>query len=584
MIDTQWLEQVSTQFHFIRPLWLLALIPMAVVFYVRWKQDANSEDSRFLPSHLRQALTIESQGWNNQLPLKMLVLGSSLLIIVASGPTWQRQASPFGEDKASLMIVLDVSESMLQTDVAPNRLERAKHKIHDLLETRQGGRTGLVVYSGSAHLAMPTTQDNRVFAPFLAAIDPQIMPVAGKAAENSLPIVKQQLDGQPGSTVLLITDGATPATVDAFKSEFGSSSTQLLVLAMGNRDIVTNSPLDLVSLKQLVDAANGRLVETSIDTRDIQALTRDIDTHMEINGESAMPWKDMGYGLLVPIALLMLLWFRKGWLVQWCLLIALVGPTISPSTAFANQDVLLQGSAESNVETSNLDTSSRETSSLETGGNEAMQTRTLGDKGYQWWMDLWFTQDQQGQRLFDQQRYLEAAQHYTQPQYKGVAYYYGMEYRLAHAEFLKMDNEQGDYYAAIALARQREYLAARNMLQTVLESSAIDDNLRRNATQNLEVMESIIEEINRVSESQTNTTESMEESIELGDNPQTADGAEEMASGILMKKESLNANEILGSEALADKWLKRVEADPKQFLRAKFQLQYRDQMALGESK
>ena len=574
MIDTQWLEQVITQFHFIRPLWLLAFIPMAVVFYVRWKQEANSEDSRFLPSHLRQALTIESQGWNNQLPLKMLILGTTLLIVVASGPTWQRQASPFGEDKASLMIVLDVSESMLQTDVAPNRLERAKHKIHDLLETRHGGRTGLVVYSGSAHLAMPTTQDNRVFAPFLAAIDPQIMPVAGKKAENSLPIIKQQLDGQPGSTVLLITDGVTPATVKAFESEFASSSTQLLVLAMGNRDIVTNSPLDIVALKQLANAANGRLFQTSIDSSDIQALSRDIDTHMEINGESTMPWKDMGYGLLVPIALLMLLWFRKGWLVQWCLLIVLVVPTFTPTTAFANQDSLLQESAESSVETS----------SLETNGNEVMQTRTLMDKGYQWWMDLWFTQDQQGQRLFDQQRYLEAAQHYTKPQYKGVAYYYAMEYRLAHTEFVKMDSERGDYYAAIALARQREYLVARNMLRTVVESKTIDDNLRSNATQNLTVMESIIDEINRVSESQTNTTESMEESIELGDNPQTADGAEEMASGILMKKETLNANEILGSEALADKWLKRVEADPKQFLRAKFQLQYRDQMALGGSK
>lgn len=91
-------------------------------------------------------------------------------------------------------------------------------------------------------------------------------------------------------------------------------------------------------------------------------------------------------------------------------------------------------------------------------------------------------------------------------------------------------------------------------------------------------MQGIVDEVNRMSESQKGTTDGPEESFELGDDkPRTGDGADEEVDSSLMTKESLNANEILGSQELADKWLRRVEADPKYFLRAKFQLQLREQ-------
>ena len=76
---------------------------------------------------------------------------------------------------------------MLETDIAPNRLTRAKQKISDLLATRDGGRNGLVVFAGSAHTAMPLTRDNAVYDPILAAIRPEIMPKAGKRTEQVIP-------------------------------------------------------------------------------------------------------------------------------------------------------------------------------------------------------------------------------------------------------------------------------------------------------------------------------------------------------------------------------------------------------------
>lgn len=330
MFDSLSLTQFFTQFHFIRPLWLLALIPMVFLIWLRWHEESKPSWKDILPDHLREVLTIGEHGWRKQLPLKLLMVNVFIAILICSGPSWQREASPFGEDKASMLVVLDNSDSMLQKDLPPSRLERSKQKIRDLLAARKGGKTGLVVFAGTAHVAMPITQDSAVFDPFLAAIDPEIMPVKGKLAEQALPLIDQQLQGLAGSTVLLVTDGVNPATISKYEDYFADKPYQLLILAAGNPDIVSNNPIDLDSLQTLASKTDGRLVEVSVDNTDIQQLSRYVERNMQLNGESSMPWKDMGYVLLFPIALIMLIWFRKGWLVQWCLIAMVSGSVMMP--------------------------------------------------------------------------------------------------------------------------------------------------------------------------------------------------------------------------------------------------------------
>ena len=553
MLDSLVLQQVFTQFHFIRPLWLLAFIPMFFLLWLRWREETKPSWKDVLPEHLRNALTIGERGWRKQLPLKLLMVIVAIAILICAGPTWQREASPFGEDKASMLVVLDNSETMLLKDLPPSRLERSKQKIRDLLAARNGGNTGLVVYSGSAHVAMPVTQDSKVFEPFLAAITPEIMPVAGKIAETALPLIEQQLNSEPGSTVLLVTDGVNPATIKAYETFFNDKPYQLLILAAGNRDIVSDNPVDLSALNDLASATGGRVIEVTVDDADIQALNRAVERNMQLNGESAMPWKDMGYGLLFPIALIMLLWFRKGWLVQWCVVGVLVTGSFYSNPTMAEPVKL---TAEKPVQIEDV---------------------TAWDKASQWWWDLWLTPDQQGQHLLNQQEYLEAAKHFQDPLRKGVAYYYAREFKLAHSAFLQTKTDLGVYYSATALARQREYLAARDLLKSLLEKPDLDSELAEKVEHNLSVFNGIVEEVNRMSESQAGTTDGPEESFELDeDKPRTGDGAEEETVAELMLKETLNANEILGSQELADKWLKRVEADPKYFLKAKFQIQLRE--------
>lgn len=547
MFDSLVWQQIVTQFHFIRPLWLLGFIPFGLLLFLRWRFESKPQWADILPDHLRSVLTIGEQGWKKQLPLKLLGVCVALGIIICAGPSWQREASPFGEDKAEMVVVLDNSESMLETDLPPSRLARAKQKIRDLLSLRAGGKTGLIVFAGTAHTAMPLTQDSAVFTPFLSAISPDIMPQPGKFAEKSLPIVDDLLKGKPGGTVLLVTDGVTPKAIEAFGQFFNDKPYQLLILAAGNPGVVADNPIDMTSLQDLADATNGRLVTVSVDDDDLNTLNNAIERHMQLNGESAMPWKDMSHPIIILLAILTLIWFRKGWLVQWCL-IGAVSLMLLPKPVMA----AVHSQAENHA--------------------PAVEISTW-DKVEQWWVDLWLTPDQQGQRQFNQLNYLEAAKHFNDPMRKGIAYYYASEFKLAQAEFIEADSDLGLFYAANALARQREYVAARNLLRQLAEKEPLDPKLRKDIENNLAVIASIVEDVNRVSESQTGTLDGEESSKELGDQPKTGDGAEEKTSASLMEKETLNAEQILGSDELANKWLTKVEANPKFFLSRKFMLQ-----------
>lgn len=580
-LSTQWLliKQGIAQFHFIRPLWLLLLIPFIVIIYLKWRQETQNDQKNQLPEHLQKALLVGNEGWKQQLPLKLLTVVLSLTILICAGPTWLKELSPFGEDKAPLLIVLDTSASMLEKDVLPNRLTRSKQKIQDLLTLREGGKTGLIVYSGTAHIAMPLTQDSAVFKPYLAAISPKIMPVEGKSAYKTLPLIKQQFSTlsslqqpQITGTVVLITDGVTTQDYERFEEYFTYSSNQLLILAIGNENRTSNFPLNMDSLNELKRLSHGKITQVSIDNSDINWLNNQIKRHMQLSNDSVMPWEDLGYFLLIPVLLLMLLWFRRGWLVQWCAAFILVGSLglYSPSTLAE----MVQSTATHSTEKEN-------------------NKKNIWDKTTQWWMNLWLTPDQQGQWYFNKNDYIKAAQHYQDPLHKGVAFYYAAEYQQAYTAFMAgipdlqsaLNNTDATnnivetkdsantevllVNIANSLARQREYLAARDLLKATVKRYPSN----KPAKHNLVLIQNMIDEINRFSESQANTGEA-EQSQELPENePQTSDGADEQVLESQIKKQTLSAEQILADKQIAEKWLRRVEANPGYFLQNKFHLQ-----------
>lgn len=556
-------------FHFIRPLWLIAFVPFILFFVMNFRQKKSQEAGlKNFPPHLLAALTVGERGWKKLLPLKLWGFLVVLAIIIAAGPSWLRQASPFGEDTAPLVIVLDVSESMLQQDIQPSRLVRAKQKISDLLALREGGSTALVVYAGSAHTAMALTRDNAIFTPLLQAVSPKIMPRKGKFAEYSLAnvdtlLAAERSKGNPGS-VLLITDGLGSDTkarfVDYFNGSINNNNNNnnnisatnsdlnsqqspplLLVLGVGNNEQAVSVPFDADGLKSLAKSASGYYHSISTDNSDVEWIQDNIQQFMLLNNDNAQPWADMGYNLVFLLALLFLLWFRRGWTINWSLQSLLL---LFALTYFPTPPVLANVASE---KMTNL-------------VKEGLQP--------QWrFADLWMTADQQGQYYFNRGNYAQAAVRFDDPMWKASAYYFAEEFDLARRYFMRVDNPVARFGAASALAQSREYIAARNLFKQIVKENP--DYLQ--AAHNLVVVQKIIDDINRMSESQTDNEN--EASKELGDQPQTSDGAEKMMRKEQLIKESYNAEQLLQDEALNQAWMKRVQGDPERFLMTKFSQQ-----------
>ena len=293
----------------LRPWWLISLLPMALAWWWLWRrQDQLGRFQRVVDPHLLQHLLVGEGGSKGLKPIHLLGLVWLLGALALAGPSWRAAPSPFPQDPG-LVVVLKASASMKATDVQPSRLERARHKLRDLLALRRGDATGLVVYSGSAHLVMPLTRDERIIPTMLEELSPELMPADGDALADALQLARQLLQraGTPGS-VLVVTDGVADTQSDALAALDYPMPVQFLsVQALGTK-------VD-PGLQQAASVLGADVEGLSADERDITRLgrrARGLADAVQGSAEGQRP-EDAGYFLLPLIALLALAWSRRGW-------------------------------------------------------------------------------------------------------------------------------------------------------------------------------------------------------------------------------------------------------------------------------
>ena len=314
--------------HFLRPEWFLLLIPFAVISYVQWRSgDLGRQWKPVIAAHLLPRMIVTGNQRQLLTPLWISVLVIPVLVVALAGPSWTRGESPFAVDAASLVIAVDLSESMGERDLQPDRLQRARSKILQLSRARGDAYTALVVYSGSGHTVLPLSDDTNVLLHYLDALQVGMLPRRGKAPEMILPMARKLLrDG--GGTLLIIGDGAPQPSIEAFRALREVPEIQVLVWGMGktqeelDRDAArglksTALPLQESALMAIADAAGGAYQRVSADDEDVSQILRQIDRHFELSEDSSRPWVDGGYYFIGPVLLMYLLWFRKGWALRW---------------------------------------------------------------------------------------------------------------------------------------------------------------------------------------------------------------------------------------------------------------------------
>nr|WP_305121535.1 VWA domain-containing protein [Microbulbifer elongatus] len=376
-------------------------------------------------------------------------------IVALAGPTWRKLPTPVYSNQDAVVILLDLSPSMMATDLSPNRLTRARLKILDILKQRKDGLTALIAYAGEAHVVTPLTDDTATIANLVPSLSPRIMPVPGSniemAVQAGLRLLKDGAGGQ--GRLLAVTDGIAKSALGTVKSEMNSSNATLSILAVGSGEgspipkntgsgfitddsgsiIIAN--FDRGELQRLANSTGGQFAQITVDDRDINRVLPD-DTspqQAELTEREFDQWNEEGPWLVLLLLPFALLLFRKGTLA--CLL-----PLSLPLIALL---------------------ATPEASAQESGS-------------------LWQTPNQQAEKLLQQGNPDAAAKVFENSQWRGTAQYRAGEYDAAAKSFAESIDPQGLYNLGNSLTQQGQFDQAIEAFDRALQQNPEFADARHN--------------------------------------------------------------------------------------------------------
>jgi Ca-activated chloride channel family protein len=244
----------------------------------------------------------------------LLYLLFSLLFMILSiaGPAWYKLPLPTYKQVQPRVLVLDMSDNMLETDLTPDRLSRAKFKLHDLFAHKDVGQFGLIAFTSEPFVVSPLTDDGQTISSLLTSLTPDIMPVMGQNLYSALTeaskLIKQAGYNQ-GQILVMTADSPSSESIALAKklAESGIDSSIMPVKADQNLN-----PL----FRDFARAGDGMLVKYTPDSSDLDQWLKSGNTHkFTLSKDEDIPlWRDEGRWFIIPALLLILPVFRRGWM------------------------------------------------------------------------------------------------------------------------------------------------------------------------------------------------------------------------------------------------------------------------------
>ena len=207
-MNLEWLNIDWDKFHFLRPEYLWLIVPVAVLFLVGFFSFRDEEKwKKSIAVHLRPYVIQKGSGKLRMVMHTLLSIFITLGCLGLAGPTWNEVEVPGKVLETPVVIALDLSQSMMATDIQPSRLERAKFKINDLLDANPHARIALIGFSGTAHTIVPLCTDYNIIKSHLNSLSPNVLPFGGTDVEAALFLTDSitKVSDAP-SRLILITD------------------------------------------------------------------------------------------------------------------------------------------------------------------------------------------------------------------------------------------------------------------------------------------------------------------------------------------------------------------------------------------
>lgn len=475
-----------TDFHWLRPLWLMLIPVVTLLCYVAWRfRREQSPWQQLLAAHLQPAVIAASTHRHQRKPFFIAWLALLLLVVAAAGPSVTKLPQPAFQLQRATVLVLDMSLSMLATDVKPDRVSQARFKALDFASQLGEGELALLTFAGDAYVISPLTPDHNNIKLLLPDLKPEIMPVQGSDVQSALTLAAQLLTqaGYPKGDIILLTDGFSNSHFMQLRPMLDDFPHRISVLALGTAE---GAPIKLSSgellkdqlgsivipkvpftqLKELASLTGGVYVQNSFDLADVKALLALTPLEMadQTSPESKLTgdeWQDAGVyvcWLLLPLAL----WLGKRTAILVLPVLLLLPP---PTEAYS-------------------------------------------------WQDLFKSRQQQAQQAYQQQDYAAAIEKFEQPIWQGNSAYRSGDFAAAEQFYRQDRTANGFFNLGNSLMQQQKYQEALDAYQQSAKQQPDLPGLQ----QNIEVAEKLLEQQQEQQKQQDQDGQSAQ-----GDNQQSSD-------------------------------------------------------------
>ncbi|BDD11618.1 membrane protein (plasmid) [Fulvitalea axinellae] len=431
------------QFHFLRPQFLWLIIPLLLIYILSvWSVRDQVKWRKHIAQHLQPFMIKRGSETLKIWILTISLFGMIFGIVSVSGPTWGKIKIPGQIVETPVVIALDLSQSMMATDIQPNRLERAKFKILDLIEENPQARMSLVAFAGSAHTVVPLTKDYNIIKSFMDGLNPSMMPIPGTDMATALNMADTvtQYSKAP-STLIVFSDDFSEDDFEALQ-EYAKADKKLEIIPLNtpqgaevpnfggkgtmkdkNGDPV-HSAQDPVTLQRLASVENITVNQMTLDRSDMAAIAKRVRAGLkfqEVKDQEKDEWDDKGFWFMIPFLIAILFLSRKG-SVAFSIIVLMAFTGCAPK-----------------------------------------------EKGTFKFQDLWFTHDYQAQKLSDKKEYKKASELYDNQLRKGVALYKSGDINGAIKAFRQDSTAYGAYNLGLAYYKNGNLVAAQKAFEKATE-------------------------------------------------------------------------------------------------------------------
>jgi len=452
---------VLNEFHFENTIWLWGtlLVPVIWLLYVLFHQGHGSiqQLKGFIDEHLLPHLVLNKNVAHHSVWMSLLVWSVLWVLLMAAlaGPRWDYKEVEVFKTNQSLVILLDLSQSMDAEDEKPSRIARAKQEIEDILRRAQGVKIALIAFAADPHMINPLTDDMEAIRHLLPSLDTDLVYVQGSRLSPAFDMASRMLASEPGNnkSILVITDGGfEDGSAIATARELASKGIIIHTMGIGStkgtpfKDAKGNfikqngtlviSKLEVDKLKEVSKAGGGSYIKAHYSDSDSGFILNQLASRAEAKKakkHTTKHWEERFYLLVFLVMVIMLFWFRKGFVFPGVLLLLCLPAEHANAAEISN----------------------------------------------------YFRNDQQlGKRALEHGDYGTATQKFKDPYRQGVAHYKSGNFAEAEKAFRQSSrpevSKDAGYNLGNALAKQQKYDGAIKAYESLLEQYPDYEKARHN--------------------------------------------------------------------------------------------------------